>query len=60
VSDAAATVRAERDDLLHLMAARKAGAQRLITLNRRAFEALCKPGDPVVHGLDTLVSGHSG
>jgi len=37
-------------DLLHLMAARKAGAQRLITLNRRDFEALCKPGDPVVQG----------
>jgi predicted nucleic acid-binding protein len=33
-------------DLLHLAAARKAGAGRLLTLDRRDFEALVRPGDP--------------
>lgn len=35
-------------DLLHLAAARKAGAQALITLDTRDFQALLRPGDPVV------------
>ncbi|MBN8507878.1 MAG: PIN domain-containing protein [Burkholderiales bacterium] len=33
-------------DLLHLAAARKAGVASLLTLNRRDFEALSRPGDP--------------
>lgn len=33
-------------DLLHLVAARKAGVVRLLTLDRRDFEALSRPGDP--------------
>jgi predicted nucleic acid-binding protein len=33
-------------DLLHLAAARKAGAARLLTLDCRDFEALSRPGDP--------------
>ncbi|MBN8492975.1 MAG: PIN domain-containing protein [Burkholderiales bacterium] len=33
-------------DLLHLAAARKAGASRLLTLDRRDFQALTQPGDP--------------
>lgn len=33
-------------DLLHLAAARKAGAARLMTLDRRDFQALAQPGDP--------------
>lgn len=33
-------------DLLHLAAARKAGASRLLTLDRRDFQALAQPGDP--------------
>ena len=33
-------------DLLHLMAARKAGASRLLTLDVRDFQALAQPGDP--------------
>lgn len=35
-------------DLLHLFAARKSGAEALVTLDRRDFEALVRPGDPVV------------
>jgi predicted nucleic acid-binding protein len=35
-------------DLLHLAAARKAGAQALVTLDLRDFQALAKPGDPVI------------
>lgn len=33
-------------DLLHLMAARKAGVGRLLTLDIRNFEALVRTGDP--------------
>jgi predicted nucleic acid-binding protein len=35
-------------DWLHLAAARKAGAQALVTLDVRDFQALAKPGDPAV------------
>lgn len=35
-------------DLLHLIAARKAGAERLITLNGRDFQAFARSGDPAV------------
>lgn len=35
-------------DYLHLVAARKAGAARLITLDLRHFQALVRPGDPQV------------
>ncbi len=33
-------------DLLHLVAARKAGASRLLTLDQRDFQALLQAGDP--------------
>jgi predicted nucleic acid-binding protein len=33
-------------DWLHLAAARQAGAQALVTLDRRDFQALSRPGDP--------------
>ncbi len=33
-------------DWLHLAAARKAGAERLVTLDRRDFQSLARPGDP--------------
>ena len=33
-------------DWLHLAAAREAGAQALVTLDRRDFQALARPGDP--------------
>lgn len=37
-------------DLLHLLAAKKAGAKRLFTLNLSHFQALHRPGDPeIVH-----------
>ena len=35
-------------DGLHLAAARKAGAEALVTLDVRDFQALAKPGDPYV------------
>jgi predicted nucleic acid-binding protein len=35
-------------DLLHLVAARKAGVQALVTLDLRDFQALSKPGDPII------------
>lgn len=35
-------------DLLHLIAARKAGVERLVTLNLRDFQALARSGDPQV------------
>lgn len=35
-------------DLLHLMAARKAAAQVIYTLDARDFQALSKPGDPPI------------
>ena len=38
-------------DLLHLMAARKAGVARLLTLDTRDFQALVQPGDPRVESL---------
>lgn len=38
------------DDLMHLMAARKAGAARLLTLDVRNFQALVRPGDPRIEG----------
>ena len=38
-------------DLLHLMAARKARVQAIVTLDTRDFQALAKPGDPVVRSV---------
>jgi predicted nucleic acid-binding protein len=35
-------------DWLHLAAARKAGADSFYTLNQRDFQALARPGDPLV------------
>ncbi len=35
-------------DWLHLVAARKAGAEVFYTLNLRDFQALAKPGDPAL------------
>jgi predicted nucleic acid-binding protein len=35
-------------DWLHLVAARKAGADTLVTLNLRDFQALARTGDPVI------------
>ncbi len=35
-------------DYLHLVAARKAGVARLVTLDLRHFQALARPGDPRV------------
>ena len=35
-------------DWLHLAAARKSGAERFYTLNQRDFQALARPGDPLV------------
>lgn len=35
-------------DWLHLAAARKAGATRLITLDARDFQAISRPGDPAI------------
>ena len=35
-------------DYLHLIAARKAGVQRLVTLDQRQFQALARPGDPAI------------
>jgi predicted nucleic acid-binding protein len=35
-------------DWLHLVAARKAGVDALVTLDHRDFEALARPGDPTV------------
>ena len=37
-------------DFLHLVAAKKAGAKRLYTLNLRHFQAFHRPGDPeIIH-----------
>ena len=38
-------------DLLHLMAARKAQVQALVTLDTRDFQALAKPTDPETRSL---------
>ncbi|MEM9080446.1 MAG: hypothetical protein AAGC74_07145 [Verrucomicrobiota bacterium] len=35
-------------DYLHLVAARKVGADRLVTLNLRHFQSFWRPGDPIV------------
>lgn len=35
-------------DLLHLYAARKSGAARIVTLDVRTFQAFLRPGDPRV------------
>ena len=35
-------------DLLHLAAARKAGAARLLTLDVRDFQAIVRAGDPQI------------
>lgn len=35
-------------DLLHLWAARKAGAEAIVTLDLRDFQALARPGDPAI------------
>lgn len=37
-------------DWLHLAAARKAGADSFFTLNLRDFQAIARPGDPLVRG----------
>lgn len=37
-------------DYLHLVAARKAGVARLVTLDLRHFQALARTGDPRVEG----------
>ena len=37
-------------DYLHLVAARKAGAERLVTLDLRHFQALARAGDPHIEG----------
>jgi predicted nucleic acid-binding protein len=37
-------------DWLHLAAARKARVEVLVTLNRRDFQALARPGDPRIEG----------
>ena len=37
-------------DYLHLVAARKAGVARLVTLDLRHFQALARPGDPSIEG----------
>jgi predicted nucleic acid-binding protein len=39
-------------DWLHLAAARKAGAEVFITLNLRDFQALARPGDPLIRSPD--------
>ncbi len=38
-------------DWLHLAAARKAGAEALVTLDARDFQALSRPGDPRIDGV---------
>jgi predicted nucleic acid-binding protein len=38
-------------DWLHLAAARKAGAEVLVTLDARDFQALSKPGDPRIESV---------
>lgn len=38
-------------DLLHLVAARKAGVDALVTLDVRDFEALAKAGDPAIRSV---------
>ncbi len=38
-------------DWLHLAAARKAGAEALVTLDARDFQALSRPGDPRIDGI---------
>lgn len=35
-------------DYLHLVAARKAGAEALVTLDERHFRAIARPGDPAI------------
>lgn len=35
-------------DFLHLTAARKAGVARLYTLDARTFQAISRPGDPLI------------
>ena len=38
-------------DWLHLAAARKAGAEALVTLDARDFQALSRPGDPRIEAV---------
>ena len=38
-------------DLLHLVAARKAGVEALVTLDVRDFQALSRAGDPAIRGV---------
>ena len=38
-------------DLLHLMAARKAQVQAIVTLDMQDFHAIAKPGDPVIRSV---------
>ena len=38
-------------DWLHLVAAKKAGAEALVTLDARDFQALARPGDPRIEGV---------
>ena len=37
-------------DYLHLVAARKAGVERIVTLDLRHFRALARAGDPRIEG----------
>ena len=41
-------------DYLHLVAARKAKAEELVTLNLRDFQAFWRPGDPVIRHPEEL------
>ena len=41
-------------DYLHLVAARKAKAEELVTLNLRHFQAFWRPGDPVIRHPEEL------
>jgi predicted nucleic acid-binding protein len=38
-------------DYLHLVAARKSGAEAVVTLDRKHFAALVREGDPHVEGV---------
>jgi len=44
-------VQAFENDCLHLVAARKSGAEALVTLDSKHFAALVREGDPRVEGI---------